>query len=228
MTVTIAAEIEPFEPGQFVNLGIWEAGELLRRSNSIASAPDAPLEFYLTEVQAGVLTPQLFRLKPGDPIYVEKKPQGFFLLRYVPPCRELWMVATGTGLGPFIAMLRTEDPWRCAERVILVHGVRQASHLNYADELDRLAGERAGRFQRLRVVSREPDADNVLHGRVTTALADGSLEKEAGAALAAERSHVMLCGNPAMIEDMTEALKQRGLRRHRLRNPGHITIEKYW
>jgi ferredoxin--NADP+ reductase len=228
MTLTLDADIEPFAPGQFVNLGLYKQGELLRRSYSIASAPGAPLEFYLTEVSEGVLTPELFRLEPGARLYVERKPQGFFTLNYVPPCSELWMIATGTGLGPFISMLRTDEPWQRAACVVLVHGVRESSHLNYDEELTRLSAERPGRFGRVRIVSRESPPPGVLRGRVTGALADGSLEGAAGVALDAARSHVMLCGNPAMIEDMIQALKQRGLRRHRLRNPGHITSEKYW
>ena len=75
---------------------------------------------------------------------------------------------------------------------------------------------------------REPGASDVLHGRVTTLLENGSLERAAGTALTPERSHVMLCGNPAMIEEMTTGLGTRGLRKHRVRTPGHITIEKYW
>lgn len=228
MTLTLEADVEPFSAGQFFNLGLYRDGELLRRSYSAASAPGTPLEFYLTQVQDGALTPLLFALRAGDRVYVERKPQGFFTLEYVPPCRDLWMIATGTGLGPFIAMLRTEQPWQRAERVILVHGVREPAQLNYADEIAEHAARRPGRLERVPVVSRDPSASGVLHGRVTTTLADGSLERRAGAALTPEGSHVMLCGNPAMIEEMSTALKQRGLRRHRQRNPGHITIEKYW
>lgn len=227
VTLTIDATISPHAPGQFVNLGVERDGQVVRRSYSIASAPGAPLEFYLKEVPGGALTPELTHLPVGARVLVEAKPQGFFTLEYVPPCRDLWLVATGTGLGPFIAMLRSPEIWRRAERIVVVHGARRVAHLSYADELGALALAHAGRFTRVAVVSGEA-TDQALQGRVTTAFADGSLEARAGVALDPERSHLMLCGNPDMIMELTAALGTRGLRKHRVRTPGHISAEKYW
>lgn len=227
-TLAIAAEIEPFEPGQFVNLGLEVAGAIERRSYSIASAPGGPLGFLVTEVQEGRLTPHLMRLAPGDPVFVEPKPQGYFTLKWVPNARELWLVATGTGLGPFLSILASEEPWRRFERIVLVHGVREKSQLAHRDELTQLAAARGGRLAVVAALSREAASEGLLHGRITTLLAAGELERAAATPLDAARSHVMLCGNPAMIEEMTKLLGERGLRKHRVRNPGHITIEKYW
>lgn len=227
-TLVIGAEVEPFEPGQFVNLALEVDGVIERRSYSIASSPGEPLRFLVTEVKDGKLTPLLLRLAPGDPLFVEPKPQGFFTLKWVPPARELWLVATGTGLGPFLAILASEEPWQRFERVVLVHGVRESSQLAHREELERLAAERAGRFTVVAALSREPATPRLLHGRITTLLGKGELERAAGIGLAPDRSHVMLCGNPAMIEEMTALLGERGLRKHRVRNPGHITFEKYW
>jgi ferredoxin--NADP+ reductase len=179
-------------------------------------------------VPGGALTSELCRLGPGDAVLVERHPQGFFRLRYVPDAAELWMVATGTGLGPFLSMLRAQELWRRFPRVVLVHGVRDASQLGYRGELEALVAERAGRLVYMPALSREQAAGGELHGRITTLLSDGSLEARASARLDPERSHVMLCGNPAMIADMTALLETRGLRKHRQRKPGHITIEKYW
>lgn len=227
ITLTVDAAIEPFVAGQFVNLGLEIEGQLLRRSYSIASAPGAPLEFYLKEVPGGALTPRLTRLESGASLWVERKPQGFFTLAYVPTCRDLWCVATGTGLGPFLAMLRGDEPWRRFERISLVHGARTVSHLSYTDELSALSSAHPGRLSYTPIVSGgSPGA--ALPGRVTTALADGSLETRAGLALDPERSHLMLCGNPDMILEVTAVLALRGLRKHRVRTPGHITAEKYW
>ncbi len=227
-TLTVAAEIEPFEAGQFVNLALELGGVIERRSYSIASPPGAPLAFLVTEVNGGVLTPHLQRLSPGDPLLVEPKPQGFFTLKWVPPAPEIWLVATGTGLGPFLSLLGSPELWQRFERVVLVHGVREARHLAHGDELRDLVARRAGQFVYLPATSREPAQGDVLHGRITTLLADGALERAAQTTLTPERSHVMLCGNPAMIEDMTAGLGARGLRKHRVRVPGHITVEKYW
>lgn len=227
ITLTIDAAIEPFNAGQFVNLGLELDGQFVRRSYSIASAPGAPLEFYLKEVPGGALTPQLTRLEAGASVWVERKPQGFFTLAYVPPCRELWLVATGTGLGPFLAMLRGADVWQRFERVSVVHGARSATHLSYAEELAALGAKHAGRLSYTQLVSQGPPG-TALPGRVTTAFADGSLEARADLKLDPDRSHLLLCGNPDMILEVTAVLALRGLRKHRVRTPGHITSEKYW
>lgn len=227
ITLSVEAAIEPFTPGQFVNLCLELGGKPVRRSYSIASAPGLPLEFYLKEVVAGELTPALTRLEPGASVLVERKPQGFFTLAYVPPCRDLWFIATGTGLGPFISMLRAGECWQRFERVCVVHGAREASHLSYADELAALSKAHPGRLTYTSLVS-QGEPHGALRGRVTTAFADGTLEERAGVALDPDRSHLMLCGNPDMILEVTAVLANRGLRKHRVRTPGHISAEKYW
>jgi ferredoxin--NADP+ reductase len=226
-TLRIEAEVEPFQPGQFLNLSLEGAAEEDRRSYSIASPPGGPLEFLVTQVAGGKLTPRLLGLEVGDALLVERKPQGFFTLRWVPPARDLFLVATGTGLGPFLAILKSEEVWQRFERVVVVHGVRDASHFAHRDDLEALARAHAG-LSLVGLVSREIPPAGALTGRVTTALADGTLERAAGLAIDPAHAHVMLCGNPQMIEDMMALLAERGLRKHRVRNPGHVTIEKYW
>jgi ferredoxin--NADP+ reductase len=225
-TLTVEAEVEPFIPGQFVNLALEREGQLERRSYSIASPSGAPLAFLVAEVPEGKLTPHLMRLSPGDRVWVEPKPQGFFTLRWVPDAPELWLVATGTGLGPFLSILGSDELWQRFPRVVLVHGVRGADQLAHRAELDALSVDRPA-LRVVPVLSRELAADCVA-GRITTALDDGALERAAGVTLAPERSHVMLCGNPAMIDEMSAKLGARGLKKHRVRSPGHITVEKYW
>jgi ferredoxin/flavodoxin---NADP+ reductase len=228
MTLRLRAEIDPFEAGQWVNIGLDLEGEDVRRPYSLASAPGEQPEFYLTRIDEGVLTPKLFDSPIGSTIRVERKAQGFFTLKYVPDVPDLWLVATGTGLGPFISMLRTAEPWQRFERVIVVHGVRQAVELGYREELAEMARRHSGRLTVLATVSREPEAAGVLQGRVTTNFSTGEIERAAGIPVSAERSHLMLCGNPEMIGEMIDTLHSRGLRRHRVRVPGHYTTEKYW
>jgi len=226
VSLTVDAPLEPFEPGQFVNLGLELGGSLVRRSYSLASAPLAPPEFYLTALETGELSPALLKLEVGGELLVDPKPQGFFTLKWVPEASDLWMLATGTGLAPFLSMLRSGDVFRRFEHVVLVHGVREPSHLAYRDEIRALA--RGGRLSLVPVLSRDPSALGVVHGRIPAALTDGRLEEAAARRLTPERSHLMLCGNPAMVDDAIRALEPRGFRRHRTRKPGHITTEKYW
>lgn len=227
-TLRIDASVGEFEAGQFLQLGLDLDGQRVRRSYSISSAPGEPVEFLLNEVPGGTLTPHLFRLGPGDPVWIEKTPRGFFTLRHVPPGSYLWLVATGTGLGPFISMLRSPDTWQHSERIILVHGVREPAHLAYRTELEELCRSQPLRY--LPVVSRAslPPEPIELPGRITTLFESGALEEAAEVRLSPEGHHVLLCGNPAMIRDMMTLLEARGLRRHRVRNPGHVTFEKYW
>jgi ferredoxin--NADP+ reductase len=226
-TLRVEADVEPFQPGQFLNLSLEGAADEDRRSYSIASRPGGPLEFLLTEVAGGKLTPRLLGLGVGDALLVERKPQGFFTLRWVPPARDLWMVATGTGLGPFLSILKSDEVWQRFERVVLVHGVRDTRHFAHRDDLEALSRVHAG-LSLVSLVSRETPPAGVLGGRVTSAFSDGTLERAAGLAVDPAHTHVMLCGNPQMIEDMTNLLAMRGMRKHRVRTPGHITVEKYW
>lgn len=225
--MTLVLDLEPsFEAGQFFNLGLTVDGSFERRAYSAASCPGAPLEFFVAEVAEGAFSPALFGLRAGDRVWVEDKPQGFFTLRYLPPARDLWCVASGTGLGPFIAMLRSASTWLRFERIVLVHGVRGPEQLAYSEELERMVSERP--LTVVKCLSRVPPRQGELAGRVTTALESGDLERAAGVELTPQDSHVMLCGNPEMVSDMMARLKARGLSRHRQRRPGHVTVEKYW
>jgi len=227
-TLSIEADIERFEPGQFVNLARESEGEVLRRAYSLASPPGAPLSFLVTRVDGGAFTPFLLSRKPGDSVLVERKPQGFFTLRYVPPAADLWLVGTGTGLGPFLSILAAGEAFARFERIVLVHGVREPGHFAHRAELEALTRAHAGRFTLIRAVTRSDATDGALRGRVTELLQQGELERAAGFELSPERSHLMLCGNPAMTDEMLALLAPRGLARHRVRKPGHVTIEKYW
>lgn len=227
-TLKLDAELEPFEAGQWTNVALVIEGERVMRAYSLVSAPGEPPELYLSLVPGGRFTPRLHALRPGDPIEIERKPQGFFTLRWLPEAKELWMVATGTGLAPYLSMLRSGALWSRFERLVIVHGVRERASLSYRDEIERHAASRAGRLTYVPVVSREPESPGVLHGRVTTVLTSGALEAAAGLTLAADRSHVCLCGNPDMIKEMAELCAARGLPRHRQRRPGNVSSESFW
>jgi ferredoxin--NADP+ reductase len=201
---------------------------MLGRPYSFVNPPQrGPHEFYFIVVPEGPLSPRLAALQAGDSLWLGPRANGFFTVGEVPAAEALWCVSTGTGIGPFLSMLRTDEPWEKFDRVVLVHGVRYARELTYQDAIGEIRDARRGAFTYVAMVTREAHAA-AMPGRITAAIADGRLEARASLALTAENAHVMLCGNPEMIEDAQKVLAQRGMRRHRRREPGHITLETYW
>ncbi len=216
-----------FRAGQFVRIALDIGGERIARAFSFVNPPQDPvLEFYGVVVPEGPLSPRLAALRRGERLYVAPNPAGFLVLGEIPDAQTLWLVSTGTGLAPFLSILRTEEPWRRFGNVVLVHAVRHARELVYRDLLVQLEAERKS-FKYVTFVSREERAGS-LAGRIPAAIADGRLEAAAGRALRPESSHVMLCGNPAMLKDVQAALAPRGLRKHRRRTPGHVSVESFW
>lgn len=214
-----------FQAGQFVRIALDIEGERVARPFSFVNPPADPLlEFYGIVVPEGPLSPRLEKLSPGERLYVASNPAGFLVLSEVPDADTLWLISTGTGIAPYLSILRTETPWQRFRDVVLVHAVRYARELVYQDLLKKM--QRPG-FKYVTFVSREPRPGS-LAGRVPAAIRDGRLEAAAGVALDAAGSHVMLCGNPQMLKDATAALAERGMRKHRRRNPGHITVESFW
>ncbi|MCL2310749.1 MAG: ferredoxin--NADP reductase [Proteobacteria bacterium] len=229
-----------FTAGQFASLALPAAAgsvePMLARPYSFVNAPNsAPHEFLIVELPQGTLSPRLARLREGDDVWIGSA-YGFFVCDEVPAAPVLWMVATGTGIAPFLSMLRTDELWQRFERVVLVHGVRWAEELVYPKVLAAVRMERDACFSYAPFVSRgaingeRANRETSRHflGRLTTALADGRLEKAMGYTINKETAQVMLCGNPAMIEEVQRLLGERGMRRHRKRAPGQITTETYW
>lgn len=231
-TLRVDAPQLSFVAGQFARLALpsppGAAEEMVGRPYSFANPPgSAPHEFYVVTVPGGPLSPRLATLDAGAPIWLLHSANGFFCVQEVPPAPVLWCLATGTGLGPFMSILRTADPWQKFARIVLVHGVRYARELAYRDELAAIRAAHPAAFDLVSLVSRET-APAALAGRIPAAIDDGRLEAAAGVALTAENSQVMLCGNPAMIDDAQAVLARRGMRKHRRRAPGHLTFETYW
>lgn len=233
--------VPEFEPGQFAVLALPPPPEarqgpdkrrrLIRRAYSIASAPGVSdyLEFYIVLVDDGTLTPMLWTAGPGDRLWLDPRIAGKFTLRDVPADRDLVMVATGTGLGPYMSMLRHyrgRSRWR---RFVLIHSAQAQADLGYRDELERIGREDAT-VRYLPTLTREPpdSAWSGLRGRVQTLLDDRAYERLVGSPLSPEQCHVFLCGHPEMIESVEQILRHRGFRTHSPQNPGQIHYERYW
>lgn len=232
VSLQVAAPEVTFVAGQFGRLALpappGEKEEMIGRPYSFVNSPGiAPHEFYFITVPGGPLSSRLAALEPGDPVWLLPRANGFFSVGEVPEADVLWCLATGTGIGPFLSILRTHVAWERFGRVVLVHAVRFASELTYTDVVAGIAADHPGAFTYIPMVSRE-SPPGALTGRIPDAIADGRLEARAGIALAAENSQVMLCGNPAMVEDTQKVLAARGMRRHRRKEPGNVTVETYW
>jgi ferredoxin--NADP+ reductase len=205
-----------FRNGHFVMLGLPIEGRPLLRAYSVASANHADyLEFLSIKVANGPLTSRLQHLQPGDEILVGRKPVGSLVLDDLRPGRHLYLLATGTGLAPFMSIVQDPDTYERFEKVVLVHGVRQVSELAYADFLQQQLpqDEFLGELVRERLlycptVTREP-----FHrqGRLTTQLDSGALCAEIGLPpLNPATDRAMICGSPAMLADCCALLDRRG------------------
>lgn len=222
-----------FRPGQFARIGLHnEAGEIIWRAYSIVSAPDESfLEFFMVILPTGEFSSRVGGLVVGDLILVDRIAQGFLTLDRFVDGADLWLIATGTGLAPYIAMLRHAEIWQRFQRIVLVVSVREAHDFAYLQELEGLAqNKEAGRavLTVVRATTRDPAANGALHGRVTILTESGELERNVGFAMDHTRSRFMLCGNPEMVEAMRAILKARGFAMNRKLTPGHIIVENYW
>ena len=220
-----------FTAGQFARIGLKVGDELVVRAYSVVSSPfDETLEFFSIVVPEGKFTSNLQHLKVGDELYLEKISYGYLTLaRYqLPLPQDLWLLATGTGLAPFLSMLQDFETWNKYKYINLVYSVRTQDELAYVDRIQEIAetfGEGHTGFKFIPIITRDPEA--ALHNRLPILIENGELERAAGLQLNLETSHVMLCGNPEMVEDTKEALKARGLTMNR-RGEGNIAVENYW
>jgi ferredoxin--NADP+ reductase len=223
-----------FVPGQFARLGVRAPeGDVVWRAYSIASSPyDEHLEFFSVVVPGGAFTSRLSKLREGDEILVERKSYGFLTTDRFEAGRDLWMLATGTGLAPFLSILHDLATWESYDNLVLVQSVRPQPELAYEDlirgfESSEYYAELAHKLRYARIVTREP-VPGTLRDRVTKLLANGVLEENIGLRLDHERSRIMLCGNPEMVEDSRKLLIERGFRLSRRGEPGHLAVENYW
>ncbi len=219
-----------FVPGQFVRIGLVDGD--VRRAYSIASPPaDPELEFYSIVVPDGPFTQPLATLRVGDAIRVDPTVYGFLRTDRFDGGRHLWLLATGTGIAPFRSMLADAAVWGRFDRIVLVHAVRTEPELAYRDDFERWAASPPAEGASLTYVptlTGAVAADGALHGRITTRVVDGTLERRVGLPIDAEDARLMICGNPSMIREMRDIVGARGLRPVRRETPGQYIVENFW
>ncbi|MBC8366524.1 ferredoxin--NADP reductase [bacterium] len=241
-------DLAEFRAGQFAVLGLPgsaprfeftdveevfpDPDKLIRRAYSIASAPESSdyLEFFITLVSSGALTPRLFALKPGARLWLGEKISGMFTLDQIPQDKNLILVGTGTGLAPYMSMVRGELLCDRQRRFAVLLGARHSWDLGYRSELNTLT-RACETFSYLPVISRPEEEVTPWQGRkgyVQQLWKNEELAAEWGFKPNPQNSHVLLCGNPAMIEEMMELLVSDGFVEHSKKRAGQIHVEKYW
>jgi ferredoxin--NADP+ reductase len=241
------AELPPFKPGQYGVLGLpgstprvpfaepeeppADPEKIIKRAYSVASSSlqGEFLEFYVALVHTGALTPRLFALQEGNRIWLGPKIVGMFTLNDVPQGNDVVLVATGTGLAPYVSMLRSDYGFEDSHRTVVIHGARVSWDLGYLRDLTALAARWRG-FHYLPIIdehARDPEWPGRV-GFVTDFFADGTVSHLLGHDLEPDRTSVFLCGNPLMIQGMEKLLGERGFKLHRRRDPGNIFVEKFW
>jgi ferredoxin--NADP+ reductase len=241
-------KISEFKPGQFAVIGLPGGAarceesdmeekpapeeKIIRRAYSIASSSLELqyLEFYVVLVESGALTPRLFALQPGDRLWLGKKITGGFTLDNVPEGRNLVLIATGTGLAPYISMLRSQLLHTRQAKVGVLQGARHSWDLGYRNELAMVERDHAN-FTYLPSVTRPASEQTPwtgLTGRIQEIWARQPFRERWGFDPTADNTHVLLCGNPAMIDTMVDVLGQQGFREHAKKSPGEIHFERYW
>jgi len=236
-----------FKPGQFGVLGlqgdaaraeeagpeepVTEPAKMIRRAYSIASASVERryVEFYITLITSGQLTPRLFALKHGSRVFLGPKASGTFTLDRVPAGKSVVLIATGTGLAPYVSMLRTILMTDSERKFVVLHGARYSWDLGYRGELETLARLRPN-FTYIPSITR-PDQDPHFHGRtgrIQALVEQGAIQQDAGIELEPEKADVFLCGNPEMVKVVKEQLTAKGFVAGDSKNPGNIHIEEYW
>lgn len=241
------AALFDFKPGQFGVLGllggaprvpeaaaeepVTEPEKMIRRAYSIASSSVERryVEFFLTLVTSGQLTPRLFALAHGSRVFLGQKASGIFTLDRVPPEKAVILIATGTGLAPYISMLRTMLVSDSQRRYVVLHGSRYSWDLGYRGELESLARVRPN-FTYIPTITR-PDQDPHFQGRsgrLQTLLEQGVVQQDSGVALDPAHTDVFLCGNPEMVKAVKAILEAKGFSASHGKEPGNIHVEEYW
>ncbi len=221
-----------FKNGHFVMVGLEVDGKPLMRAYSVVSANhDEHLEFYSIKVPNGPLTSRLQHLQPGDSVLVSRKPTGTLVLSHLKPGKRLYLLATGTGLAPFMSMIKDPETYEKFEHVILVHGVRFIKDLGYHDYIKNELPQHEyfgeliqNQLRYYPTVTREPFENQ---GRITSLLESGKLTADLGFPdLDPEHDRVMLCGSPTMLDDLVSTLEARNFVEGKGHEPGHYAIER--
>lgn len=234
-----------FSAGQYTLLGLYgreerspnstpetdpvDPDKLIQRPYSIASATTQleQFEFYISQVKSGQLTPRLFNLQPGDRIFVSKRIVGVFKLAETPQKQDIVMIATGTGMAPYLSFLRSYLIERPDSKMAIIQGAAKQWDLGYYSELTFLDNS----FKNFTYIPTLTEADSTWNGHelwIEDMLEKNVLKDEAGIEIDPEKTHFFLCGNPKMVENVSGWLHEKDYKKHTRKEPGALHIEEFW
>ncbi|MDD2943022.1 MAG: ferredoxin--NADP reductase [bacterium] len=233
--------VPDFIPGQFAEIGLvpeeaWTLDEnlqkksLIRRAYSIASAPSirSYLELYIVKVDGGQLTERLHKLQVGDSLFLAETAKGKFTLDEAPQDTNLLLIGTGTGLAPFMSMLREFHAQGRWKSITLMHGVRLAQDLGYREEIEKFVSSSNNVFYIPSTTRENIKSCPPYQGRIPDIIKAGVFEQTTGMSLDPKTCHVFICGNPQMIDSVQTLLEEKGFSLHKKKEPGNIHAERYW
>lgn len=245
LRVNTDAPRDSFESGQYTVLGLYgkearslnseeefkpsDPEKLIQRAYSIAShrAGGNEIEFYISQVKTGQLTPRLFNLNVGDRMYISERIVGMFKLSETPANTNIAMIATGTGVAPYMSFLRSHIAERTQDKMAIIHGATHQWDLGYYSELSFLAST----FPNLHYLPTVTEPDETWHGHslwIEEMLEQKVLSEKAGIDFDPEKTHVFLCGNPNMIKSVSSWLEENyGYVKHTKRTPGSLHVEEF-
>ncbi|MDQ1237659.1 MAG: FAD-binding oxidoreductase [Wigglesworthia glossinidia] len=228
-SIVLHAPIAPFIAGQFAKLRLNIHNVSIQRAYSYVNAPNNKnLEFYLVEAKSGKFSPILRALNPDENILITKYASGSFILNIIPECKNLWMISTGTAIGPYLSILQHGENLKRFDNIVLVHAVRFYKDLSYLKKIIQLKKIYNKKLSFQIIISREKII-NTLYGRIPELIFNGQLENAINLKINPKDTHIMLCGNPNMIRDTYECLnKKYFMVKNYQTSPGHITSELYW
>ncbi len=234
-----------FNAGQYTVIGLYgsekrspnstpeadpaDTEKLIQRPYSIASATGQlqQFEFYISQVKSGQLTPRLFNLAPGDRIFVSKRIVGVFTLADTPENQDIVMIATGTGLAPYISFLRSYLVSRPESDMAVIQGAAKQWDLGYYSELSFLE-DTFSNFIYLPTLTKADDTWNGYKLWIEQLLENNILKDEAGIKIDPDKTHFFLCGNPKMVANVSEWLIRKGYTKHTRKESGALHIEEFW
>ncbi|QJC31634.1 ferredoxin--NADP(+) reductase [Enterobacteriaceae endosymbiont of Donacia tomentosa] len=229
-SIILNAKTNTFIPGQFTKLALKINGKKICRAYSYINCPqNKNHEFYISTITNGKLSPFLYSLKEDDYIMISKNATGVFTLNNIKSCENLWMLSTGTGIGPYLSILQDGNCFNMFKKIILIHSVRYINDHSYLYLVNNIKQKYSNKFIFRTIVTRDSFKNNVtLKGYIPDLIKRGIIEKKIGIKINND-SHIMLCGNPNMIRETISILEiDKNLSKNLKDKNGNITSEQYW